>query len=278
MSGFLNFAQSHGLVIRDLVRGKIARCQTESKPTHKNGAYLFDGEWGWIQDHAQHTEIILWKTDKPLTPAEREAMQKRMDDSRAQYAKDRATGQRKAAQKAAWILGQCEIEQHAYLDGKGFPDMRGNVWRKEDHNPLLVIPMFHAGALCGCQLIGVNGDKKFLTGQRTNDASFVIGHGAQVYLVEGYASALSLHALLAALKLPHTVMATFSAGNLARIAKAIPTAWIIADNDASGTGQRVASESGCQWWMPETVGQDINDLHKELGTFKASQIVRKALQ
>lgn len=278
MSNFMEFASQRGLIITGLERGRWVRVPTVDHPRSKNGSFYFAGDFGVVQNWATMETHDIWQDGKPRTPFEQQDMQKRMDASRAQYAKDRAAAQRKATSKAQWILGQCELEQNAYLDAKGFPEMRGNVWRKEDQEPLLVVPMFYTGLVCGCQLIDRDGNKRFLTGQRTNDATFSIGQGKQIYLVEGYASALSLHALLAALKMPHTVLATFSAGNLARIAKARPAAWIIADHDASGTGQRVAEESGLRWWMPETVGTDINDLHKELGTFRASQILRKALQ
>jgi putative DNA primase/helicase len=140
----------------------------------------------------------------------------------------------------------------------------------------LVVPMYIAGCICGCQLI--NGEKKFLYGQRTNDAYFQIGNGKREFIVEGFASGLSLQEILAALKVPATIYITFSAGNALLVAKAHPDAFFCADHDESGVGQRAAEESGCKWWMPEQVGWDVNDLHVAKGLFAASQELRKRLQ
>jgi len=274
---FISFAQINGLLIRDLAIGRISRCSTENHPRSKNGAYLFNGEWGWVQDHAVHPEVQYWQDKKERTPFEMADVQKRIDASKKAYAQEREEGQRKAANKAKWILSQCELDIHAYADAKGFPDMRMNVWRKNDNAPLLVIPMFYKRQICGCQLIGIDGSKKFLTGQRTNDASFIFDAKGPVFLCEGWATGVSLRAVLAALKLPYTIHACFSAGNLGRMAKAFPDALILADNDVSQTGQKVAIESGNRWWMPDAVGADFNDFYKEMGLFKSSQIVRKQL-
>jgi len=272
---FLNFAAERGLIIKDLEHGRWIHVPTVDHPHKRNGAYFYAGDFGHVQNWATMEKTESWQQDKPRTPFERADMQKRIEASKKACAKERAEAQAKAAQKARWILSQTELDQHAYLDSKGFPELRGNVWRKEDQDPLLVIPMFHGKELCGVQLIDIHGNKKFLKGQRTNDAVFTFDADGRVYLCEGYATAASLRAVLAALKRKYTIHACFSAGNLGRMAKTLPDAFIVADNDASGTGQKVAQESGCKWWMPEEVGMDFNDLHKQLGTFKASQLFRK---
>lgn len=277
MTDFLSFAAERGLIIRDLEQGRWARVPTVDHPHKRNGAYFYAGDFAHVQNWATMERAETWQEDKPRTPFDQAAMQKRMDASRKASAQERAECQRKAAQNAKWILGQCELDRHAYLDSKGFPEMRGNVWRKPDQDPLLVIPMFFNGEICGLQLIGIDGGKKFLTGQRTNDAVFTFDAKGRVYLCEGWATAASLRAVLAALKLPYTIHACFSAGNLGRIAKTLPEAFIVADNDVSGTGQKVASESCNLWWMPPDVGTDFNDMHKQLGTFKTSQLFRKYL-
>ena len=276
MTDFHQFASAHGLIIKNLDQGRWVRTPTTDKPRSRNGAFFYGGDYGFVQNWAEMTEVAVWQIDKPMTATDRAEMQKRMDTSRKAYAKERGIKQAIAAKKAKWILEQTELDRHAYLEKKGLPDIMGNVWHRPEQDPLLVVPMY-CGGLVGVQLIGSTGEKKFLTGARTNDAVFSIGKGSRIFLCEGYASALSLHAILAALKVPYTIMATFSAGNLARIAKAHPGAFILADNDVSGTGQGVAQESGCKWWMPPEVGMDINDLHIQIGTFKASQMLRKNL-
>ena len=36
---------------------------------------------------------------------------------------------------------------------------------------------------------------------------------------------------------------------------------VIADNDASGAGERAAKKTGFRYWMPPVVGMDANDWH-----------------
>lgn len=274
---FLQFSQAHGLQIRDLIHGSITRCPTASHPLAKNGAYYLDDLWGWVQDWAAHPEIIIWKTDKILSPSDIAEQKKRMEASKKAYRAERAKLQQQAARKAKWILGECELDLHKYLAVKGWPEAVGNIWKRPDKDPLLCIPMRVGSEIFGVQMIAPDGQKKFLYGQRCHDAAFVIGNGENVFLVEGYASGLSLQAALDALKIKYTIHVCFSAGNMARVAKGIPGAILICDNDVSGTGQRVGLESGRRWWMSDSVGEDVNDYSRRVEKFAASQAIRKFL-
>jgi len=53
---------------------------------------------------------------------------------------------------------------------------------------------------------------------------------------------------------------------------------VIADNDTSKTGEKAAIETGLPYWMSDVEGEDINDLHRRLGLFKASQQIGKWLR
>lgn len=206
--------------------------------------------------------------------AQRRAAEERM----SREGQERAKLAQKAAQKAAWILSQCKPERHAYLDSKGFSEIEGLVWRPQDEVNLLCIPMYVGRDLVGIQSIDKHGNKKFLKDQITSKAEFRIDSGAinaSDWWVEGYASALSLRACLAALKLRYRIHVTFSAGNLKRIAH---SGYVIADNDASQTGINSAIATGLPYWMDETVGNDINDFHKKQGTFRASQAIGRWLR
>ena len=61
-------------------------------------------------------------------------------------------------------------------------------------------------------------------------------------------------------------------------AETLPTGFIIADNDASGTGERVAKEIGWPYWMSDVVGEDANDAHQRMGAFKFGQSLLKVLR
>lgn len=180
-----------------------------------------------------------------------------------------------AASKAAWILGQCKPEKHAYLQSKGWPDALGQVWWPDAENNLLCIPMRVGKHLVGVQMIDRNGSKKYLQGQRTSGAEYVIsnpGRGALHWYVEGYATGLSLRDCLQSLNLRYIIHITFSAGNLARVAELYGDGVVVADNDESGTGERVAQKTGLPYFLPPP--GDLNDMHKAQGRFRASQELR----
>lgn len=222
-----------------------------------------------------------FKDDQSYTPPTREQIeaQQRAAAERASIeGQERAKLAALAAKKAEWILGQCKHEKHAYLHAKGFQELEGLVWYPQELQNLLCVPMYVAGKIAGVQMIDRDGAKKYLSGQITSQAEFCIDSGSlkpMEFWVEGYASGLSLMACLNALKLRHRIHVTFSANNLQRMAH---SGFVIADNDASQTGEKAAQATGLPYWMPEATGTDINDYHKDNGTFRASQALRKWLQ
>jgi phage/plasmid primase-like uncharacterized protein len=270
---FVDYARAHGVVIERLQDdGRWHRVTTTDKPKHKNGAYMLRGSYGFVQNHATMTEVATWRKE-----GESEEGAARTQAMANQAQAEVEANRKRAAEKAEWILSQCELATHPYLDAKGFPDERANVWTTDDGKRLLVIPMRVGTQIVGCQLIDEQGGKKFLAGQRTSDAAFVINNRGPAVLCEGYATALSIRAALAALKARYTLFVCFSAHNLGRIAKTLPSGLIVADNDASFTGERVARETGWPFWISDQVGEDFNDAHKRLGLFKVSQSLRKTL-
>lgn len=191
--------------------------------------------------------------------------------AREQAQRDEAQCQ--AARKAAWILGQCKHERHAYLQSKGWPEASGTVWWPEPENNLLCIPMRVGNELVGVQMINRRGEKKYLKNARTSGAEFVISNGGPGVLdwwVEGYATGLSLRDCLNALKQRYRIHVCFSAGNLKKIAT---RGLVVADNDESGTGEAAAKAVGLPYFLPPC--GDFNDLHQKVGTFRASQELRK---
>lgn len=219
-------------------------------------------------------EVWQSRRAQAYTPEQRAEFMRQVEASRKANAAERAAMQRKAAQKAVAIIKQAKIEQHAYLDGHGFSEAVGLVWYPDETTNLLVIPMRVGDAVVGCQLIDRDGNKRFLRGQRTNNAEYVLGaQGIDVW-AEGYATALSIHTCLSALKVPCRVHACFSAGNMQRMAK---RGIIIADNDASGVGEKAAQATGLPYWLPKAIGTDFNEYHRAVGTMAAGMELRKFL-
>lgn len=272
---FVEFAQCHGLVIRNLERDRWARCPTVDHPHKKNGAYFFGVDFGFVQNWATMSEVSVWQDKKDRSPQEDQEFQARVRAARLQAAKEREAKQAEAARKAAWIMSQTEIEPHPYMERKGFVE-GFPVWRK-DEKALLAIPMRIDGRIIGCQLINEAGEKKFLYGQRTNDAYFQLGRGEMVFICEGFATAYSLQAAIGALKAQASIYACFSANNAMRIAKEHPSSIFIADNDESRAGEKAAKESGRKYWMSDVVGEDFNDYYLRRGLFAASQEIKKLL-
>jgi len=266
---FEDFARAHGLIIRSIIPHKWVATPTEDHPKKQNGRYKFMGDIGWVQNWATMERPEMWRSDTPQSP-------KVMLRERLNADRERKEAADKAASKAGWILHQCKTATHPYLEKKGFPDEQGNVWEKEGER-LLVIPMRASGRLVGCQLIDGDGNKKFLHGQITKGASFLMDAKGLPIFCEGYATALSIREVMKAIKIRYSIYVCFSAGNMKDIARSTNGGIIVADNDPSGTGERVAREADKPYWISPTIGQDFNDYWSQEGTFKSSQSLKKFL-
>lgn len=277
MTDFVSFARAHGVEIDHLYESeKIKRCGTTDKPRSKNGAYFWDGRRGWVQNWTE-AGTVIWYADpnaKPWSPEEKRAWVNKWKTSLAEQ--DKVYGV--AAQKAVKMLNAAKSEKHVYLHAKGFPDAKGLVL--EDR---LLIPMRNATTnnVQGLQHIFYNAverkyEKKMLNGMRAKGAVFRMGaeDALETFLVEGYATGLSLLAALRSIGLKAAVVVCFSANNLAHVAPMIKgRVMVFADNDESGVGQEVAEQTGLAWGMSDTVGFDANDLHQKHGLFAVCKII-----
>jgi len=266
---FIDFCRSHGVVIDALPPiGVWRRFKTEDKGSKRNGAVKFMGDHGFVQNWATMIAPVSWRAaGHEARPVPRQQQM---------AAQEWAQASARAAEKATWILGQCKTKPHAYLAAKGFHAAVGNVW--ETDTALLVIPMRIGPKVVGCQLIDEGGVKKFLSGQRTGSAEFVFVNGGAHILCEGYATALSAQQALKNLKAKYTLHVCFSAGNMKKVADGLPRGFVLADNDASGTGERTAREIGWPFWMSDCVGEDANDFHLRAGLFALSQEIGRLMR
>jgi putative DNA primase/helicase len=260
---FISFCRAHGILI-DIPPpiGVWRRYPTDDHPRKRNGAVKFMGDHGFVQNHATDTEVSLWQTETPIK-IDRKKIARDMREADAKRMADQAD----AVKRAAFILSQTLLGKHEYLNSKGFIDSEDMIWGHEGKKTL-VVPMRVDGSLVGCQLIESDGSKKFLYGQRTSNAELVIDNKGVHILCEGYATALSIQAALKKMSRRYTIHVCFSAGNMKKVAQGLPDGLIIADNDQSGTGERVAKEIGWQYWMSDVVGEDANDTHQRVGLLK----------
>lgn len=228
----IDYCRAFGILIdRVPPAGVWRRFPTESHPHKKNGAVKFMLDHAFVADWANGEAVSVWKADATV----------QIDHTRARMLAQQAENetrrkQAEAAQKAAYILSQCQYGHHEYLKRKGFPEEQGNIF-KHNEELLLCIPMRENGRLTGLQMIKEDGEKKFLPGQKSGGAEFCFDTKGPAYLCEGYATGLSLRAALKAMKRRYTIHICFSAGNMEKIAATLPGGFLVADHDASKTGK-----------------------------------------
>lgn len=270
---FIDFARAHGVEIdpsRLYPSDRIKRCGTVGKPKSGNGAYFWDGQRGWVFDWSGEARTV-WYEDpkaKPWTDEEKRSWAQK----RALAAQRQDDQYEQAAQKALETLKQAKLTEHAYLEIKGFPEEKGLVL--EDR---LLIPMRNVvtNRIQGYQAIWWDMDqrkyeKKMMLGMRAKNAVLFMGNRdlPECWLVEGYATGLSVRNALRSCGMKASVVVCFSASNLVQVADQIPgQRFVFADNDESQTGQKAAEQTGLPWTMADEVGWDANDLHKSRGLF-----------
>lgn len=270
---FIDFARAHGVEIdpnRLYPSDKIKRCGTVEKPRSGNGAYFWDGQRGWVMDWSGEARVI-WYEDphaKPWTDEEKRLWAAK----RASAATEQEHRYQQAALQADIVLRSAKPDHHPYLEMKGFKDEKGLVLDDK-----LLIPMRNVvtNKLQGYQAIRWDMDsrkyeKKMLTGMRAKNAVLYMGNRdiPECWLVEGFATGLSVRNALRSVGLNASVVVTFSASNLIQVADQIPgRRFVFADNDESKTGEKAALETGLPWTMADTVGWDANDLHAKKGLF-----------
>lgn len=274
---FLEHAQAHGLIIKDLASdGRWHRVPTTDKPRKRNGAYLFDGARGVIKNWATMEDFSVWP---PKGEKVRSIDPLKLEQDRKEAIRKQQEQHQRVAIVAQHNLRSAKLEKHSYLVRKGFKDELGLVLNDD-----LLVPMrdFRTQAITSLQRISLGGDKKFMTGGRTKGAVFVIGKNRNSrgkILCEGYATGLSIRAALEYMRQPYEVWVCFSASNIVYVADKVGGArFVVADNDASETGRKAAEATGLPWTMPTLTGQDFNDLHQSEGLGACVKLLRGLLQ
>lgn len=278
---FISFARAHGVEINPTAfypSLKIRRCGTSEKPRSLNGAYFWDGVRGWVMDWSTGSQPVWYKEGKAAVLDEGERRQ-----YAARWAQERDAQQERyerAAQRAEEDIRGARLKHHPYLAAKGFPNEKGLVL-----DGALLVPMRNpfSDKLQGYQSITWDeatqkSEKKMLTGMRAKGAVLLLGDRKEPekWLVEGFVTGLSVRDALRSCGLSASVVVCFSAGNLVNIARTLGgTRLVFADNDASGTGQKAAEETGLPWTMCPIVGLDANDSHLRNGLIS---VVRRIVE
>lgn len=273
---FVDFCRAHGLLIDSTPPpGVWVRYPTTDHPRSKNGAAKWMGDVGWVQNHATQVEPSTWRPDKDAPAVD----MTRINAEAARQNQRQREGWARAAANAGDMLRAAKHGEHNYLHLKGHGDQVGLVLP----DGALMVPMRHwrTNALVGAQVIQWDAaegryEKKMLPGMRAKGAVLRLGNpsAARSWLVEGYATGLSVEAAVRLLRFTDAVVICFSAGNLINVAGQLGgQVLVFADNDASGAGERAAAATGKPYLMSPFVGEDANDMHKRAGVFKLAEML-----
>ncbi len=280
MSDFVAFVRSLGIMM-DAVPpiGVWRRYPTEDHPRSRNGAVKYLGHVGLAQNHAVDQHVHVWRSGAVV---ERRRLE--LYAQRAAQAERRARAAASSAAKLAEaMLSSAKLDTHDYLHSKGFPNAQGLV----TPNGALAVPMRDVStySLVGIQVIKWDAvdmafRKRMLPGMRAKNACLRLGSktAMRTWLVEGYATGLSVAAALKARGLRDAVLICFSAGNLLSVARHMRhQCRVFADNDESGTGERIARATGFPWCMSQVIGEDANDVHTKRGLVEVGRLMMPIL-
>jgi phage/plasmid primase-like uncharacterized protein len=242
MTGFLNFVQANGIIVPDtFAAGRWIRCRTTNHPRKKNGSIKLsdDGQVGWCQDYAVHTEPLMWLAGEDALAAPID----RAEISRRQAARRAALVEATLGARAYYANCAPLRDSHPYLSHKGL-GVAGCVGLRIDAEGWLVIPMLYNGKVLSIQRISPEGEKKFHAGATTKYAYYAIerSNATLTALVEGFATGLTIFQAIPTCR----VIVGFNAGNLPIVAERMERfgmGVVCADNDHE-TEKRIGRNPG----------------------------------
>lgn len=212
---------------------------------------------------------------RDLTDAERMANARRLAEARAIRDAETRRSREVAAETVStiWSSGMAASPDHPYLVRKGIAPSGSRV----TGDGRLMVPLYTPeNDLSSLQYIDADGGKLYHSGGQTGGCSWVIGstdEAGVLYLAEGFATAATIHEVTG-----RPCFVAYSASNLVPVAGSMREKYgasqeivIVADNDASGTGQKYADQASAKYGarvvMPPILG-DANDYVAQGGDLK----------
>jgi phage/plasmid primase-like uncharacterized protein len=257
-----------------LLDGKVHRFNSGTKGSgghgDKPGWYIAFGDgvpagrFGCWRSGIEST----WRADvgRKLSHTEEMAHIRRMAEAKILRDAEIARKQEIASNTIEKIWTDCgpANEDHPYLKAKGIKTHGARV----TGDGRLVVPLFDAdGTLSSLQYIAADGGKLYHSGAQTGGRFWQIGtmdEPGPLYIAEGFATAATIHEVSG-----RPCIVAYSASNLVPVTATMREVFgaaqdivIVADNDASGVGQRYAEQAsakhGARIVMPPEPG-DAND-------------------
>jgi phage/plasmid primase-like uncharacterized protein/KaiC/GvpD/RAD55 family RecA-like ATPase len=210
---------------------------------------------------------LTWKAEigRSLTVAEEMAQSRRLSEAKTQRDAEKAKTREVAANTVdlIWSQAGAASPEHPYLQRKGIQPNGARI----TGDGRLMVPLYNSdGELSSIQYIDHQGGKLYHPGGQTGSMFWLVGSTDDVdtlYIAEGFATAATIAEVTGK---PCAV--AYSASNLVPVTGILKAAHptldicIVADNDASGVGQRYAEQAsakfGVRMTMPPIEG-DAND-------------------
>ena len=214
-----------------------------------------------------------WRADigRAFSPAEEMAHTRRMAEAKATREAEQARTREIASNNVDFIFSNAigAAPEHPYLTRKGIQPHGARI----TGDGRLVIPLYNQdGELSSLQYISDDGGKQYHPGGATGGCFNILGtmdEPGRVYIAEGFATAATIHETTG-----RPCVVAFSANNLVPVCSTITDNFghtreivIVADNDASGIGQKYANQASAKYGarviVPPIPG-DAND-YKQAG-------------
>ena len=256
-----------------ILDGKMHRFNsgTKGKPGHdKSGWYVAysdgipAGRFGCWRAGIE----VTWRADvgRKITPAEEMAHARRLAEAKATRDAELKRQREVVADTAEiiWSNGMGASPDHPYLARKGV----GAHGTRITSDGRLMAPLFTPeGKLASIQYIDQDGGKLYHSGGQTGGCFWMVGttdEPGTIYIAEGFATAATIHEIT-----HRPCIVAYSASNLVPVTGSMREKYgptqelvIVADNDASGTGQKYADQASAKYGarvvMPPIDG-DAND-------------------
>lgn len=214
-------------------------------------------------------QISNWRADvgRDITPAEQMANALRMAEAKAAREEAHKREREVAADTVSkiWESASAASPDHPYLKRKGIQAHGARI----TGDGRLIVPLYsQSGELASLQYISQDGGKLYHSGGQTGGMFWQVGaldEPGDLYLAEGFATAATIFEVTG-----RPCVVAYSASNLVPVAGALRARYgqqqsivIVADNDASQTGQKYADQASAKYGARVVVipiqGMDAND-------------------
>ncbi len=240
-----------------VIDGKIHRFGRDGRCWYvlhesKRGTGTIYGHYGdWSQSGLEEVSFCS-KGDNGLTSEER----KDAEEQRRLFEAEKKRLQEEITKEMVKYYNSLpQAISHPYLERKGVK--AGKDLRVDGDT--LIIPLYgNTGEIQTLQKISPRGEKKLYYGLSSSYVRYIFPGNTHVFLCEGYATGASIHEATGA-----TVICAMFAGNIPKIAKDYKGAIVVADNDKSGTGEKVCE--GLDYILIPELGMDANDYAQAYG-------------